>query len=257
MYGFPQPAKRQRNYGYFFRALPHAVRSGDVSLRERYNPMIRFLFKAVLAVPSLFLALSPRLWVFGFGVALEAVLFIYWLLRRGDEKPGKGALLCLSFLMLYLVYAFLLATISRKAGSSYRTILVPLKAWWQIFRGSKTKLKEVFYNICLLTPLGALVPPLLKYRCRWKDILFLAFLYTMAVECTQFLFKLGYFEIDDILHNCLGAVIGYGGITLLRRMRQMIRNRQEGAVPVPAPAGSLAEDMDEPMQMRDTGAEGL
>lgn len=219
--------------------------------------MIRFLFKAVLAVPALFLALTPKLWVFGFGVSLEAVLFIYWLLRRGEEKPGKGALLCLSFLMLYLVYTFLLTTISRRAGSSYRTILIPLKAWWQIFKGSKAKLKEVFYNICLLTPLGALVPPLLKYRCRWKDILFLAFLYTMAVECTQFLFKLGYFEIDDILHNCLGAVIGYGGITLLRRMRQMVRNRQEGTVPLPAPADSLSEDMDEQMQARDTGAEGL
>jgi hypothetical protein len=182
--------------------------------------MIRFLLKAVLAVPFLFLELSPRLWVFGFGASLEAVLFIYWLLRKREDKPGKGVLICLSFLMLYLVYAFLLTTIARKAGSTYRIILVPFKAWQQIFKGNRSKLKEVFYNICLLTPLGALVPPLLKYRCRWKDILFLAFLYTMAVECTQLLFKLGYFEIDDILHNCLGAMIGYGGICLIRRFRR-------------------------------------
>ena len=219
--------------------------------------MIRFLFKAVLDVPSLFLALSPRLWVFGFGVSLEAVLFIYWLLRRGDEKPGKGALLCLSFLMLYLVYAFLLTTISRKSGSSYRTILVPLKAWWQIVKGSKAKLKEVFYNICLLAPMGVLVPPLLKYRCRWKDILFLAFLYTMAVECTQLLFKLGYFEIDDILHNCLGAMIGYGGVSLLRRLLWRIRGAQDSSIPVPVPADELSRETDEQMQMRDNGAESL
>ena len=214
--------------------------------------MIRFLLKAVLDVPLLFLALTPKLWVFGFGVSLEAVLFIYWLLRREEEKPGRGILICLSFLMLYLVYAFLLMTMSRKAGSSYRTILVPLKAWWQIFKGSKAKLKEVFYNICLLTPLGALVPPIMKYRCRWTDILFLAFLYTMAVECTQLLFKLGYFEIDDILHNCLGALIGYGGITLLRRLTGRIRDRKEGAVPLPAPAESSSADMD----MQERGSSG-
>lgn len=224
---------------------------------EKGIVMIRFLFKAVLAVPSLFLELSPKLWVFGFGVSLEAVLFIFWLLRRGEEKPGKGDFFCLSFLMLYLVYAFLLTTISRKAGSSYRTMLVPFKAWWMIFKGSKTKLKEVFYNICLLMPLGALVPPIMKYRCRWKDILFLAFLYTMAVECTQLLFRLGFFEIDDILHNYLGAMIGYGGISLLRRLFRRIRGEQDSSIPAPVPAGSLSEVMDIQMQERDTGAGSL
>ena len=193
----------------------------------------------------MFLTLSPKLWVFGFGVSLEAILFVFWLLRRGEEKPEKGALICLSFLMFYLVYAFLLTTISRKAESTYRTILVPLKAWWMIFNGSKAKLKEVFYNICLLMPLGFLIPPILKYRCGWKDIFFFAFLYTMAVECTQLLFKLGHFEIDDILHNCLGALIGYGGITMWRIMAVKIWDKKTGGSNAPAPAERFSKEPDE------------
>ena len=188
--------------------------------------MIRFLLHSVLDVFSLFLAISPKLWIFGTGVFLEIFLFIYWLIRRKEERLGRGALVCLAFLVFYLVFAFLIATISRQAGSSYRTILIPLKAWLQIFQGSRAKLREVFYNICLLMPLGVLAPPVMRYRCGWKDIFFLAFLYTMAVECTQLLFRLGYFEIDDILNNCLGALIGFGGLSLWRMLLGRIMPRQ-------------------------------
>jgi glycopeptide antibiotics resistance protein len=62
----------------------------------------------------------------------------------------------------------------------------------------------------------------------------------MAVECTQLLFKLGYFEIDDILHNCLGAMIGYGGVSLLRKLLWRIRGVQDSSIPVPVSADELS-----------------
>ena len=73
-----------------------------------------------------------------------------------------------------------------------------------------------FYNICMLVPLGVLLPILLDFKTTWKDILLLSFLYSASVESTQFLFKLGCFELDDLLSNILGALAAYGAAKLIR-----------------------------------------
>ena len=180
--------------------------------------MFHFLLHALLEVPSLFTGISPRLWVFGYGVSIELIVFICWLLQRKGEKTGRVRMTCLCVMVLYLVFAFLITTISRRPFGKYQYELIPFKAYYLIFRGSWFKCKEVLYNYCLLLPLGFLLPPVLDFHCSWKDILLLSFMYTLAVESTQLIFKLGWFEIDDNLHNCLGALIGYCLVCLCRML---------------------------------------
>ena len=187
--------------------------------------MLHFIYQALLGVPGLFLKLPPRIWVFGYGVSIELIIFIYWLMHRKEEKPGKARMACLCFMVLYLVFAFLITTLSRKPLGAYHFELIPLKAYYLILKGSRSKLKEVFYNYCLLMPLGLLLPTVLDYKCGWKDILLLSFMYTLAVESTQLIFRLGWFEIDDLIHNCLGALIGYGLVCLCRRALGIWRER--------------------------------
>ena len=45
-------------------------------------------------------------------------------------------------------------------------------------------------------------------------VLLFGFLLSLAIEMCQLLFRLGWFEVDDILHNVLGT---YLGICLYRR----------------------------------------
>lgn len=182
--------------------------------------MLHILYRALLGVPGLFFRLPPRIWVFGFGVSIELIIFIFWLMCRKEEKPGKFRMACLCFMVLYLVFAFLITTLSRKPLETRKYELIPLRSLYLIFRGRRSKLRDVFYNYCLLMPLGLLVPPVLDYKCGWKDILLLSGMYTLAVESTQLIFKLGFFEIDDLLHNCLGALIGYGHVCLFLKVKE-------------------------------------
>ena len=43
-----------------------------------------------------------------------------------------------------------------------------------------------------------------------KVIVLLAFIFSLFIETSQLVFKVGLFELDDLFDNTLGTVIGYG-----------------------------------------------
>ncbi|MCH5193337.1 MAG: VanZ family protein [Oscillospiraceae bacterium] len=86
--------------------------------------------------------------------------------------------------------------------------IVPLKATLQMIRGlSPIRLIEnLAGNIILFVPFGILLP--LAFKARGKTILF-GFLVSCFIEAMQFAFAMGAADVDDIILNTLGAVIGY------------------------------------------------
>ena len=63
-------------------------------------------------------------------------------------------------------------------------------------------------NIVLLVPFGFLVP--FVYRnMTWKKSLVLAIATPLLIEGLQVLLHLGIFDIDDVILNSLGVMIGY------------------------------------------------
>ena len=68
---------------------------------------------------------------------------------------------------------------------------------------------NLFGNIILLLPLGLLLP-FLFYTCKNSlSVITIAFCTSLAIECIQFGLQIGMADIDDILLNTFGAMIGY------------------------------------------------
>ncbi len=64
-------------------------------------------------------------------------------------------------------------------------------------------------NIVLLLPIGFLAP--LAYKSlTWKKALLLAIGAGLAIETLQAVLNVGIFDIDDVILNAIGAIIGYG-----------------------------------------------
>lgn len=63
-------------------------------------------------------------------------------------------------------------------------------------------------NIGLFVPIGFMVP-FLRPKISWPGIGFLAFISGFSIELTQALFRLGIFDVDDLLLNSLGVLLGY------------------------------------------------
>lgn len=69
-------------------------------------------------------------------------------------------------------------------------------------------------NIVFLIPLGLLAPFIFS-KFSWKKCLALALSSGLAIETVQVLLQVGIFDIDDVILNVLGVMIGYWAIRVI------------------------------------------
>lgn len=157
-----------------------------------------------------------------------------------------------AFLLVWLFLAFIyyFTVFSRP------TYLVHNARWslfWSyplIWNGSYYMLTEVFYNLLMLVPLGFLWP-FGRNRDRLQngvtvrfffvkkkmdiegylalETMLVGFVSTFGIEMLQLTCKKGLFEWDDILHNTIGAMLGF---TLYRLVRVVAEKEKISACDV-------------------------
>ena len=140
-------------------------------------------------------------------------------------------LLLPAYLLLNLYFTFLM----REPGEDRLVTLVPLRSYFavlgwdiqsfhvvgQLLQGSWEEpiafafesLIGIMQNLILFMPFGFLLYAVTD-QPRTARILLFGFLLSLAIELCRLFFRLGWFEVDDILHNVLGT---YLGICLYRR----------------------------------------
>lgn len=97
-------------------------------------------------------------------------------------------------------------------GIPFHTIAIYLRNL-----GSWFWMRNALGNIGLLLPLGLLGPIALPALDRWWRIALLALAYSTAIEISQLWIPDRSADIDDVLLNVLGALIGFGIWRLARR----------------------------------------
>jgi glycopeptide antibiotics resistance protein len=96
---------------------------------------------------------------------------------------------------------------------------VPLKTILPYLRGYPTwigAIGNLLGNIIPFMPLGFLLP--LLYRpISWKGVLGIAVAFSLCIEILQLVLRVGTFDVDDILLNTLGVMLGYLVFLLLTK----------------------------------------
>lgn len=64
-------------------------------------------------------------------------------------------------------------------------------------------------NVVVFIPFGFLIPYVLKRGRNFFVMLINAFLFVLGIEVFQLFSAFGAFDVDDILLNCVGAILGY------------------------------------------------
>lgn len=83
-------------------------------------------------------------------------------------------------------------------------------SYMEAFRERNVELLlQIIMNIFMFVPIGLLLPCCFKRFEKNKRVLFLAILFSGIIECIQGIFKIGMFEVDDILGNAFGAELGF------------------------------------------------
>lgn len=82
-------------------------------------------------------------------------------------------------------------------------------------RGQMIALFNIGGNIALFIPFGFLLPFVFQ-TITWRTSLALAVGVPLVIEITQAVFRIGIFDIDDVILNGLGVMLGYVAFVLLR-----------------------------------------
>lgn len=147
-----------------------------------------------------------------------AVVFI--LTNYGVKNGWRKVVMTLLYEYSFLLYC---PTIIFREAQQHRGIeLTPFWSYGAIREGSYVILPETIMNVIVFIPVGLMMG--LAYReANWKRVLVVGASLSFSIELLQLLFKKGCFEIDDILHNTLGCIIGYGIFKLVRYVVNKIR----------------------------------
>ena len=119
------------------------------------------------------------------------------------KKPSLAVLVAYSFLIL----AETVLTRKPFVGSHFQPDL-----FWS-WRAWDKQSGQVIANVVMFIPVGVLAGNMWKCRGIW---------FSAGLSCTIEVFQLvtqrGLMEFDDVIHNCLGAVVGIGIVMMAKRL---------------------------------------
>ena len=136
---------------------------------------------------------------------LGLVIFIAW--------KGFKTGLRYSAILLLVEYVFLLfcsTVIFRATGETRQYDFHP---FWSYSRPDL--LVENIMNVVVFIPVGLFLGIAFKQMTWWKALL-IGCSISVTIESLQFFFMRGFSELDDVMHNTLGCLIGFGFMIILR-----------------------------------------
>ena len=111
-----------------------------------------------------------------------------------------------SSVLLLIEYVFLVfcsTVIFRPTGETRQYDFHP---FWSYDRPEL--LVENIMNVIVFIPIGILLAIVFKQMSWWK-ILLIGCSISITIEALQFYFMKGFSEVDDVMHNTVGCLIGY------------------------------------------------
>ncbi len=143
------------------------------------------------------------------GVAMGAVFSVAFFWAAGKRRKCRGeeraAMLPGALFWIYVSVMLIITFFSRESGSRQGMDLELFSTWGINERNNAF----VVENVLLFIPYGFLCPWAFKSLRRFLRCGAMGFFTSLGIELLQLATQRGFFQIDDILTNTLGAVVGY------------------------------------------------
>ncbi len=156
-------------------------------------------------------------------------------LLRVNAK-NKKIIRCLAWILFCIYIAslvyflFFCEKYGRVAGDVYRYNLRPFSEIGRYFKYMDSIGYEFFFlnilgNVIAFVPYGILLPIMMKHFRSFVSILINGLLFTVCIETVQLMFRVGSFDVDDIIMNISGIIIGYFIYKIVRFINKRIENK--------------------------------
>ena len=108
------------------------------------------------------------------------------------------------FFICYLVVVIKTALLCREPGSRDGMDLRLFSTWGNTYQAHA----YVIENIIMFVPFGFFLPVVFK-PVNFLISIFMGFFVSLSIETIQLFTRRGFFQVDDIVTNMLGTIIGY------------------------------------------------
>lgn len=160
---------------------------------------------------------------YGLAVGLPAAVIALWLVNAGRKRKQKPSVkwVPVTAFCVYITVMLVITFLSRESGSRSGVLDLRLFSTWGINARNNAFVIE---NVLLFLPYGFLY---CWNSARKKRILLCTLLgaaTSLGIETMQLVTGRGYFQIDDIVTNTLGTLIGGLLFTVVSGLARRIRN---------------------------------
>ena len=156
-------------------------------------------------------------------------------MRNETKKKIRiiGWILFIIYILLLIYFLFLSEEYGRKdfAQRDYQYNLVlfqEIRRFW-VYRervGYLAALLNLAGNVIGFLPFGFILPVIGKRMKNGFLVTVCGFCLSLFVESMQLIFKVGSFDVDDLLLNTLGTVLGYLAFSVCNRIRRWIYEKK-------------------------------
>ena len=143
-------------------------------------------------------------YVLVFCVAFVSVVIS--LIARGFKNGIRVSSLIL--MILYATIVLCTTVLFRNGPIDCKILVVTFGSYVAIDEGNSRLLEENIMNIAVFVPFGIFLTAGIE-RLKWWHAAIAGGCLSVVIEFMQFYFKRGSCEVDDIIHNTFGCVIGY------------------------------------------------
>lgn len=167
--------------------------------------------------------ISRGKWVLAFAAGCCVLLLAFEIWQEKGRVRLTPSWIVWNILLSLEFGTILTMTLSgRELGSEYEWKLIPLWSWIEVCRGGSVDiLIQILANIILFIPLGFLLPCCFAKCRRYRYTILSVAILSLTIELIQGIARIGLFEMDDIIHNTLGACIGAGLYAIVRCLREL------------------------------------
>lgn len=115
-------------------------------------------------------------------------------------------------LVVYCLMVLFFTVIGRKAQSEASCVLMPFSSWSALFSvpfqsHGQYILKEIIVNMLMMFPIGFMFG--IYGAPRMVSCLIFGILFSVCIELAQYITQTGLCEMDDVIHNTIGCVVGF------------------------------------------------
>ena len=145
-----------------------------------------------------------------FMFCLGAVLMLaFYGLKKGLRFSSR--LLLVEYVFLIFCSTVIFRSFDENCGHNFH----PFWSYAAIAEGREDLILENIMNVVAFVPVGMLLAIAFRSMSWWKALLIGCGL-SVGIEAMQYFFHRGFSEFDDVMHNTVGCLIGFGIISILR-----------------------------------------